>query len=71
MIVRKKDGAFLYATTDLATIQYRMETWQPDAIFYVVDHRQSEHFAKLFAVVRLWGYAERRSAAHCVWHRAG
>ncbi len=56
MIVRKKDGAFLYATTDLATIAYRIETWNPDAIFYVVDHRQSEHFAKLFACVRLWGY---------------
>ncbi len=56
MIVRKKDGAFLYATTDLATIQYRMETWQPDAILYVVDHRQSEHFDKLFACARLLGY---------------
>ena len=56
MIIRKQDGAFLYATTDLATIQYRMETWHPDAILYVVDHRQSEHFGKLFAAVRLWGY---------------
>lgn len=56
MIVRKKDGAFLYATTDLATIQYRVETWNPDAILYVVDHRQSEHFDKLFAAARLMGY---------------
>jgi arginyl-tRNA synthetase len=56
MIIRKKDGAFLYATTDLATIAYRMETWHPDAILYVVDHRQSEHFGKLFAAARLWGY---------------
>ena len=55
MIVRKKDGAFLYATTDLATIAYRMKTWRPDAILYVVDHRQSEHFAKLFAAARKWG----------------
>ena len=55
MIIRKKDGAFLYATTDLATIAYRMKTWAPDAILYVVDHRQSEHFAKLFAAARLWG----------------
>ena len=37
MIVRKKDGAFLYATTDLATIRYRMERWKPDAVLYVVD----------------------------------
>jgi arginyl-tRNA synthetase len=56
MIVRKRDGAFLYATTDLATIQYRMETWNPDVILYVVDHRQSEHFEKLFAVAKLWGF---------------
>ena len=54
MIVRKRDGAFLYATTDLATIQYRMETWQPDAILYVVDHRQSEHFQKLFSTAHQW-----------------
>jgi len=58
MIVRKRDGAFLYATTDLATIQYRMEKWQPDAILYVVDHRQSEHFQKLFAAARKWGYED-------------
>ncbi len=50
MIVRKKDGAFLYATTDLATIQYRMREFQPSEILYVVDTRQSEHFNKLFAV---------------------
>jgi arginyl-tRNA synthetase len=54
MIIRKKDGAFLYATTDLATIQYRVQEWQVDEILYVVDHRQSEHFSKLFAAVGLW-----------------
>ena len=31
MLIRKKDGAFLYATTDLATLRYRMEKWNPDA----------------------------------------
>jgi arginyl-tRNA synthetase len=56
MIVRKKDGAFLYGTTDLATIRYRMETFRPDAILYVVDHRQSLHFQQLFAAARLLGY---------------
>ena len=56
MILRKKDGAFLYATTDVATIQYRMQAWKPDAVLYVVDHRQSLHFDQLFAVARLWGY---------------
>jgi arginyl-tRNA synthetase len=58
MLVRKKDGAFLYATTDLATLEYRMETWQPDAILYVVDHRQSLHFEHLFAAARQMGYAD-------------
>jgi arginyl-tRNA synthetase len=56
MIVQKKDGAYLYSTTDLATIQYRVETWKPDAILYVVDHRQSDHFDKLFAAARKWRY---------------
>lgn len=55
-LVRKRDGAFNYATTDLATIRYRVQTWDPDAILYVVDHRQSDHFAALFEVARRWGY---------------
>ena len=58
MLVRKKDGAFLYGTTDLATIRYRMEEWHPDAILYVVDHRQSLHFQQLFAAARLLGYKD-------------
>lgn len=56
MIVQKQDGAFLYATTDLATIQYRVETWQPHEVLYVVDHRQSLHFDQLFATAGRWGY---------------
>ena len=57
-IVQKKDGAFLYSTTDLATIEYRHQEWSPDAILYVVDHRQSLHFEQLFATVRLSGYTD-------------
>ncbi len=53
-IVQKKDGAFLYATTDLATVEHRLKEWSPDTILYVVDHRQSLHFEQLFATVRLW-----------------
>lgn len=56
MIVRKKDGAFLYSTTDLATIKYRRDHFDADACLYVVDHRQHEHFEKLFAVASLWGF---------------
>jgi arginyl-tRNA synthetase len=55
MIIRKRDGAFLYATTDLATLRHRMETWNPDAILYVVDVRQSLHFENLFAAARRMG----------------
>ncbi|QDS93182.1 Arginine--tRNA ligase [Roseimaritima multifibrata] len=50
LIVQKKDGAFLYGTTDIATLKYRHEKFQPDEILYVVDSRQSDHFDKLFAV---------------------
>ena len=56
MLVQKSDGSFLYATTDLATIQYRMETWSPDEMIYVVDARQSDHFRQLFAAAKLWGF---------------
>jgi len=55
-VIRKQDGAFLYGTSDLATIQYRAETWHPDAMLYVVDHRQGLHFEQLFVTARLWGY---------------
>ena len=55
-MVRKSDGAYNYATTDLATIRYRVETWNPDLVLYVVDHRQGDHFKQLFAVAKLWGY---------------
>lgn len=54
LLIQKQDGAFLYATTDLATVQYRIERWHPDAILYVVDHRQSLHFENLFKSVRRW-----------------
>jgi arginyl-tRNA synthetase len=55
-IVRKSDGAYTYATTDLATIRYRAETLEADTILYVVDARQSDHFRLLFETARKWGY---------------
>ncbi len=58
MIIRKKDGAFLYATTDLATLRYRIQRWNPDAILYVVDFRQAMHFSHLFATARMMGYRD-------------
>jgi arginyl-tRNA synthetase len=55
-IIRKKDGAFTYTTSDLATIKYRMEHFHPDAILYVVGAPQGLHFKALFANARRWGY---------------
>ena len=55
LLVRKADGAFLYATTDLATIQWRLEHWHPDRMLYVVDHRQGQHFEQVFETARRWG----------------
>ncbi|HVJ82421.1 MAG TPA: arginine--tRNA ligase, partial [Planctomycetia bacterium] len=54
-IVQKADGAFTYATTDLATINYRLREFQADVILYVVDDRQSDHFEMLFETTRLMG----------------
>ena len=54
-IVRKSDGGFLYATTDLATIEYRVRHWHPDSIWYVVGAPQSLHFQQIFAAAKLMG----------------
>ncbi len=55
-IIRKSDGAFLYATTDLATVEHRIETLGAERIIYVVDTRQSDHFRQLFATCRKIGW---------------
>ncbi len=54
-IVQKADGAYTYATTDLATINYRLHEFKADVILYVVDDRQSDHFEMLFETTRLMG----------------
>jgi arginyl-tRNA synthetase len=55
-IVQKSDGAFLYATTDLAALKYRIEELNADEIIYVTDARQKLHFEMLFAVARMAGW---------------
>ena len=54
-IVRKADGGFLYATTDLATIDFRVEEWNADAIWYVVGAPQQLHFQQIFTATRMRG----------------
>jgi arginyl-tRNA synthetase len=53
-IIHKSDGGFNYMTTDLATIDYRLEHWSPQEIVYVVDDRQAMHFRKLFNIFERW-----------------
>jgi arginyl-tRNA synthetase len=54
-MIRKRDGGFLYSTTDIATVEYRMERWKPDEIWYVVGAPQQLHLAEVFEVARRTG----------------
>jgi arginyl-tRNA synthetase len=56
-IVQKQDGGYLYATTDLAAVRYRVGTLHAKRVLYVVDARQSLHFQQLFTLSRKAGYA--------------
>ncbi len=56
LIIRKRDGGFNYATTDVATVDYRVKDLKADAIWYVVGAPQTLHFKQLFAVARREGY---------------
>ena len=57
-LIRKSDGAALYATTDIGTIMMRVHDQNPDEIIYVVDKRQELHFTQVFRVVRKAGYVK-------------
>jgi arginyl-tRNA synthetase len=69
-LVQKSDGGFNYTTTDLATLQFRLEggTWgaKPDEIIYVTGAPQQLHFQQLFAIFRLWHPEAALKLAH-VW----
>ncbi|MBA4148367.1 MAG: arginine--tRNA ligase [Verrucomicrobia bacterium] len=65
-LIQKSDGAANYATTDLATLRYRLETWHPQEIVYVTDGRQQLHFRQLFATFRRWHPEVQMKLAH-VW----
>ncbi len=54
-IIRKADGGFLYATTDLATLEYRIDEWKADRIWYVVGVPQTLHFRQIFDAAARWG----------------
>ena len=56
VIIQKKDGGYLYATTDIACAKYRYETLHADRILYFTDSRQSQHLQQVWLIVRKAGY---------------
>lgn len=54
-LIRKGDGGYLYATTDLATLEYRQERWKPEAVWYVTGAPQQLHFHQVFAAAQRLG----------------
>ena len=63
-IIQKSDGAYLYATTDLAALRYRVKELKADKIVYVTDARQKQHFEMLFAVAEKAGWIKKGQAFH-------
>jgi len=61
-IIQKSDGAYLYATTDLAALRYRINELKANTIIYVTDARQKLHFEMLFAVARMAGWDVRQKS---------
>jgi arginyl-tRNA synthetase len=55
-IIRKRDGGFNYATTDIATVDYRIEDLKADSVWYVVGAPQTLHFKQIFEIARRQGY---------------
>ncbi|WWP01933.1 MAG: arginine--tRNA ligase [Candidatus Dasytiphilus stammeri] len=56
VIIKKKDGGYLYTTTDIACIKYRYETLHANRIIYYVDSRQQQHLKQVWTIVRKAGY---------------
>jgi arginyl-tRNA synthetase len=63
-IIRKSDEAYLYSTTDLAAIKYRMKKFKTDLVLYVVDNGQSLHFEQLFKSAEKLGLAGKEKLFH-------
>ncbi|MBO0695474.1 MAG: arginine--tRNA ligase, partial [Verrucomicrobia bacterium] len=54
--IRKRDGGFNYATTDIATVDYRLDNLKADSVWYVVGAPQTLHFKQIFEIARRQGY---------------
>lgn len=60
-MILKSDGAALYTTTDLATIEDRRDTYHPDEIIYITDKRQALHFVQVFRAARRCGLCDENT----------
>ncbi len=56
LLIRKSDGGYLYSTTDLAAVRYRVQELGSDRVIYVVDARQRDHFKDVFDAARMIGW---------------
>lgn len=61
-LIQKSDGAFMYGTTDLASLKYRIDKFNPEKIIYVVANEQTLHFEQLFAAAKLLGLLNDRNS---------
>ncbi len=59
LIVRKKDGGFNYATSDLSSVRYKLENHHVNRVIYVTDDRQQAHFKQFFKVAEMAGWTIR------------
>ena len=55
-IVQKKDGAFLYSTSDIATVKFRKENYDINRLIYLTDERQQDHFKQFFKITEMLGW---------------
>jgi arginyl-tRNA synthetase len=63
-ILMKSDGATIYFTRDMATIKYRVKTWNPDLIIYEVGAEQSLYFKQLFEAAEMMGWINKNKLVH-------
>jgi len=59
LLIQKSDGGFLYGTTDIATVNYRVKEWKADEVWYVVGSPQQLHFRQLFATAQRMGHSTK------------
>lgn len=63
-IVQKKDGAFLYSTSDITTVKFRKDNYKLNQIIYVTDERQQDHFKQFFKITDMLGWNVEK---HHIW----